>query len=161
MYLNVLQCALHWMLSHSINATMRDDEVSRVRFGLRAKRSANSSDDSGEVDVHYDSDDLPSKKSQRKNNERNGKQMENLASDSDYQSDSEPYNPDGLHSERLTNVPTTKQPLETGVVHTKWGPIAAGRLIAGTFLTRYTHQRQIVASLTTWSAHYYRDSGGT
>ena len=133
------QCALHWMLSHSINATMRDDEVSRVRFGLRAKRSANYSDDSDEVDVYDDSDQLSSQKSQRKNNVRNGKLVANLASDSDYQSDSEPYNPDGLHSQRLTNIPTTKQPLETGVVHTKWGPIAAGRLIAGTFLTRYTH----------------------
>lgn len=50
------QCALHWMLSHSINATMRDDEeIERYgRFGqLRAKRS---SPEAGTLDLESDND---------------------------------------------------------------------------------------------------------
>ena len=58
--------------------------------------------------------------------------IENIPQDVDYQSDAaaEHYLP-GVKFARQTNIPTTKQPIETGVVYTPWGPISAGKLIAG------------------------------
>ncbi|CAG7683965.1 unnamed protein product [Allacma fusca] len=32
---------------------------------------------------------------------------------------------------RLTGLPTSKKPIETGVIHTKWGAICGSQLIGG------------------------------
>ena len=130
------QCALHWMLSHSINATLRDEEVTRGRTYLRAKRSAEAPKDDyyrDDSNAEYENEEPVGRNaSERKNDSRSDTGfIDNLPVDSDYQGDSEPYNPDGLLTQRLTNLPTTKQPLETGVVFTRWGAIAAGQLLAG------------------------------
>ncbi|CAG7726381.1 unnamed protein product, partial [Allacma fusca] len=57
--------------------------------------------------------------------------IENLPSDAEVQNDKEHYDPTGGKSERLIGLPASKKPIETGVIHTKWGAIAGAQLIGG------------------------------
>ncbi|CAG7834948.1 unnamed protein product [Allacma fusca] len=165
------RCALHWMLSHSLNTTLRDDEERdllqnkgylKVKREIRSQRSISNDSDS---DIEKD-EDLPDYSNSKTLNDtssgnpttsksanstdqlsldptkqtsqlggtshdkdvlKDGR-IENLPMDVEFPKDKKQ---DDSTRQKYTNVPVSKNPVETGVIHTKWGAIAGAQLIGG------------------------------
>ncbi|CAG7830302.1 unnamed protein product, partial [Allacma fusca] len=109
-------CALHWMLSHSLNATLRDDEErDQPQYNkgyLRAKRETGkqrsllNDSDYEEIEKDEDLQDYESNPASQLGGApsdlaalKDGR-IENLPSDAEVQNDKEHYDPTGGKSER-------------------------------------------------------------
>ncbi|XP_014299217.1 uncharacterized protein LOC103579747 [Microplitis demolitor] len=120
------RCTLHFMLSSSIEFKERGDEATTCQIQsnqYRWKRNINNPADGIQSDVETLSPE----------------ELETIKSKNDESKDSDfdpnlfypPLPPNHPENAQLRQQTTSKCPLESGVIHTEWGTVAGGPLLAG------------------------------